>query len=246
MAQKSQQSKVLDILESIINTIMRVRTDDNTAGLRTADTDAAEVDWRAISLYLGGTLLQILVMILALWGLQEVAPAIPEQWAIYPALGFFTLVSVRSRLFSPLNNSRTRKTYDSVQRPGWAPPPLAFPLVWMTIGVLRVIASYWVWQAVGQNYLALPLVLFIIHLALGDTWNTIFTVENRFGAAVPVVLIGPLASSLVVTVAYWQATPRAGYLLAPMCIWLVVASVLVFEIWRLNGQEPWYPLKLQA
>lgn len=242
----AQKPKFLEVLEAIVNTIMGVQTDDNEAGLRVSHTEAAAVDWRAIGLYLGGTLLQILVMILALWGLQKATLTIPAQWAMCPALGFFTLVSVRSRLFSPLDNSRNRKTYNAVEQPNWAPPPLAFPLAWMTIGVLRVISSYWVWQAVGQNYLALPLVLFMIHLALGDTWNTIFTVESRLGAAVPVVLMGPLASSLVVTAAYWQAVPRAGYLLAPMCVWLIVASALVFEIWRLNGQEPWYPLKFQA
>ena len=242
MAQKSQ---VLEVLEAIVNTIMGVKTDDNAARLQASSPDAA-VDWRAVGLYVGGTLLQILVMILGLWGLQKVTLAIPAQWAMYPALGFFTLVSVRSRLFSPLDNTRSRATYNTFVRPNWAPPPLAFPFVWMTISVLRVISSYWIWQAVGQNYLALPLILFVIHLALGDTWNTIFTVEGRLGAAVPVVLAGPLASSLMVTAAYWQAIPLAGYLLVPMCIWLMVASALVFEIWRLNGQEPWYPMKLQG
>ena len=83
-----------------------------------------------------------------------------------------------------------------------------------------------------------------MHLALGDTWNTIFTVEGRLGAAVPVVVAGPLASSIVVAISYWAIVPLAGQLLLPMVIWLGVASALVIAIWRLNGAEPWYPLQL--
>ena len=83
----------------------------------------------------------------------------------------------------------------------------------------------------------------MVHLALGDTWNTIFTVQSRLGAALPVVLVGPLASAIVVTAAYGHAIARAGYLLIPMCVWLTIASLLVFDIWRLNGKEPLYPVK---
>ena len=165
---------------------------------------SAAVDWRAIALYVGGTVLQITVMILVLWGLNYTTQFMPESWMIYPAIGFFYVGKCAIASISPLDNTRSRKTYNAVEQPSWAPPPLTFPIIWMMIGVLRVLSSYWVWQAVGQDYLAFPLVLFMIHLALGDTWNTIFTVESRLGAAVPVVLVGPLASSLVVTAAYWQ------------------------------------------
>ena len=85
----------------------------------------------------------------------------------------------------------------------------------------------------------------MVHLALGDTWNTIFTVEGRLGAAVPVVLMGPLMSAIVVAALYWQVVPLAGQLLLPMVIWLGVASALVIAIWQLNGAEPWYPMPLK-
>ena len=96
----------------------------------------------------------------------------------------------------------------------------------------------------NQQFLVLPLIAFAVHLALGDTWNTIFTVEQRLGAAVPVVIFGPWLSALIVTIFYWQINPIAGIILAPSCMWLTVAVVLVFRIWQLNGKEPLYPLKL--
>ena len=232
-------------LESVVNTVMGVKKDDET--IRSSNPDVStEVDWTSIGKYIGGTFIQITVMIGALWGLQQGVSWVPENLRLYVAIAFFALISIRSRLFSPLDNTRSSRTYDSIQRPGWAPPPLAFPIVWMSIAVLRVISSCWIWQATGENFLSLPLVVFIIHLSLGDTWNTIFTVQSRLGAALPVVLLGPLASAIAVTSIYGLTIAKAGYLLIPMCIWLTIASLLVFDIWRLNGKEPLYPVKAVA
>ena len=96
----------------------------------------------------------------------------------------------------------------------------------------------------NQQFLVLPFIVFAVHLALGDTWNTIFTVQRRLGAAVPVVIFGPWLSALIVTILYWQINPIAGMILAPSCVWLTLAVVLVFRIWQLNGREPLYPVKL--
>ncbi|WP_225880383.1 TspO/MBR family protein [Anabaenopsis elenkinii] len=159
---------------------------------------------------------------------------------------FFAVLSIRSRIFSLLDNTRSRTTYDQVIRPRWSPPPLAFPIVWMIIAVLRVISSVLVWQTMNHQFLVLPLILFVVHLALGDTWNTIFTVERRLGAAVPVVILGPWLSALVVTAIYWETNPLAGMILSFSCVWLTVAAVLVWRIWQLNGSEPLYPLKLAS
>nr|CAD28152.1 TspO-like protein [Microchaete diplosiphon] len=169
---------------------------------------------------------------------------LPSWFSTLLAVLFFALLSIRSRIFSLLDNTRSRKTYDQVIRPRWAPPPLVFPIVWMIIAVLRVISSVLIWQQMHHQFLALPLILFVVHLALGDTWNTIFTVERRLGAAVPVVILGPWLSALVVTAIYWQTNPVAGMIFSFSCIWLTVAAVLVFRIWQLNGSEPLYPLKL--
>lgn len=237
----TEESDLLGKVEPIVNTIMGVKTEDVQQRRAAAETS---VDWAAIGIYTGGTLAQMGLMILALWGVQSLTQGFSGGVNVGVAIAFFALVSVRSRLFSPLNNARTRTTYSTVNRPGWAPPPLAFPIIWLSIGVLRVISSYLVWQASGQTYLTLPLAIFMMHLALGDTWNTVFTVEGRLGAAVPVVLVGPLASAIVVTGSYWKVVPLAGQLLLPMVIWLGVASALVISIWQLNGAEPLYPLIL--
>lgn len=237
----AEKANPLNKLRTMVNVIMGVQTEDT----KQRSVASAAVDWWAMAIYIGGTAVQMGIMIAILWGLQLITQGLSNGVQVGVAISFFTLVAIRSRLFSPLNNARTRTTYSNVVRPGWAPPPLAFPIIWMSIGVLRVISSYLVWQALGHVYLSLPLALFMVHLALGDTWNTIFTVEGRLGAAVPMVLVGPLASSIVVVASYWRVVPLAGQLLLPMVIWLGVASALVISIWRLNGVEPMYPLHLE-
>ncbi|MBT9310985.1 TspO/MBR family protein [Leptothoe kymatousa] len=240
----AEKSNPLNKVEPLVNSIMGVQTEDVKQRRASEAAASKAIDWSALGTYVGGTAVQMGAMIAALGLLQLTTQGLPSRVQVGIAIVFFILVSIRSRVFSPLNNARTRTTYSNVSRPGWAPPPLAFPIIWMSIGVLRVIASYLVWQALGQSYLSLPLVLFMVHLALGDTWNTIFTVEGRLGAAVPMVLVGPLLSAVVVVFAYWQTVALAGQLLLPMVIWLGVASALVIAIWQLNGAEPMYPLKL--
>ncbi|TVP59412.1 MAG: TspO protein [Nodularia sp. (in: Bacteria)] len=243
------QSNNTGILEKFVNTVMGVKpAKEQRPNASVATTQ--ELDINAILVYKLGTILQIGVMILVLVGMEKLIMLIDHNssfpsWSstVLTAL-FFAVLSIRSRIFSLLDNTRSRTTYDQVIRPRWSPPPLAFPIVWMIIAVLRVISSVLVWQEMNHQFLVLPLILFVVHLALGDTWNTIFTVERRLGAAVPVVILGPWLSALVVTGIYWQTVPLAGIILSFSCVWLTVAAALVFRIWQLNGSEPFYPLKL--
>ncbi|MEA5513428.1 TspO/MBR family protein [Nodularia sp. UHCC 0506] len=243
------QSNNTGILEKFVNTVMGLKPAKEQPPNASAAT-TQELDINAVLVYKLGTILQIGVMILVLLGMEKLIMLIDQNssfpsWfsTVLTAL-FFAVLSIRSRIFSLLDNTRSRTTYDQVIRPRWSPPPLAFPIVWMIIAVLRVISSVLVWQEMNHQFLVLPLILFVVHLALGDTWNTIFTVERRLGAAVPVVILGPWLSALVVTAIYWQTVPLAGMILSFSCIWLTVAAALVFRIWQLNGSEPLYPLKL--
>ena len=239
-----------DLFESSVRSVMGVK---EGASDKTVQTDLANPKWdRAATLnYFGATIIQVSVMT-ALLGLMDVGfnrlplDTLPSWSATAIACGFFAFITLRSRLFSLLDNTRNSGRYNAIQRPSWAPPPLAFPIVWMSIAVLRVVSAYLVWSTLGQTFLCWPLVLYVIHLSLGDTWNTIFTVEGRLGHAVPVVVVGPLLSVIVVTVSYYLTLPLAGWVIAPSAVWLAIATLLCISLWRLNGQEPLYPVVAKA
>ena len=121
------------------------------------------------------------------------------------------------------------------------PPPLVFPVVWTTMAGLRTAASVIVFQACGSTLLAAPLVAFMLHLCIGDTWNTINNVEQRLGVAVPGVLC-VWCGALAATFAYGSVSTLAARVLCPLNVWLTIAALLVHDIWRLNNTDGQYPL----
>ncbi|MEL6384154.1 MAG: tryptophan-rich sensory protein [Cyanobacteria bacterium J06626_18] len=235
-----------ELVKGSVNTVMGVKEATRD---KTIQTDLEDPQWdKAATLkYLGATLAQVTALTGLLWGMDFAldslnSETLPQGTMTAIACGFFAFVTLRSRLFSILDNTRNSGRYTSIQRPGWAPPPLAFPIVWMSIAVLRVVSSYLVWSAMGQTFLCVPLILFVVHLSLGDTWNTIFTVEGRLGAAVLMVILGPFLSVAVVTISYYQTLPLAGWIIFPSWVWLTIATMLCISLWQLNGKEPLYPV----
>eukprot|EP00439_Symbiodinium_sp_Y106_P082750 s923_g22.t1 len=172
------------------------------------------------------------------------------DWAVF---ALFFGMSLRSRIFSPLDNSRpdiqkatqgqATGGFNDRTMPSWTPPGFFFPIMWILIvAPLRAASSMMIWQQVGHLCDATILVL-MLHLCVGDTWNTVNNVERRLGAAVPGVLC-VWASALAASYAYFQVDPFAGQLLLPTCLWLTVAAALVTDTWRVNntsGAEPLFP-----
>ena len=151
---------------------------------------------------------------------------------------FMLFMSLRSRVFSPLDNSRPGASkndpvFKDRLRPSWTPPPLAFPLIWSTIALLRTISTVMIFQTTG-TLLSKPIFALMAHLSIGDTWNTINNVEKRLGTAVLGVAF-VWASAGYATYLYYDTLPLAGKVLFPSCVWLTVASFLVYSIWRMNS-----------
>lgn len=207
------------------------------------------MDWMAVLNYLSATGLQwslilTFLHILQIKGLNKMKDLlvpvlmIPVAEPLVFVLFFF--LSLRSRIFSPLTNTRPRASksdpvFKERVRPSWMPPPLAFPIIWTTITFLRTISSTLIYKTTGT--LLCPEVFAIMaHLSIGDTWNTINNVENRLGTAFGGVLF-VWGSVLYTVYKYYKTAPLAGYILAPSAVWLSVASFLVFSIWRLNYKE---------
>ena len=170
-------------------------------------------------------------------------------------VGFWFLFNaLRSRVFSPLNASRPKTSDEKTaiaerKRPSWMPPPLAFPVIWSSIALLRAFSSVAVFTVTGTlNHPAIFAML--AHLSIGDTWNSINNVEKRLGVAcvgVSVVLL----SVYNVVFQYLRVDRTAGILIAPSAVWISVATVLVWTIWNINPRadgtrEPLAPMTAKA
>lgn len=145
------------MLEQFVNTVMGVKAGNQQHYRDTLIATTQELDIRAILVYTLGTLLQIVVMILVLLGMEKLVILIDNNssfpsWFSTLLTGLlFALLSIRSRIFSLLDNTRSRQTYDQVIIPRWSPPPLVFPIVWMIIAALRVINFFCIDLAANES-----------------------------------------------------------------------------------------------
>jgi len=173
-------------------------------------------------------------------------------------LPIFYGLSLKSRTFNPLNNQRpnrdqalqkegeTQGFRDRVM-PSWTPPGVTFPIMWvLIIGPIRAYTSALVYQSNGHHLCDLTILALMLHLSMGDVWNTINNVEKRYGAAVPSVLVVSLLAANA-AYQYYQVDTLAGSLLGATLLWFTVASTLIADTWRLNPdpltqqRDPLYP-----
>lgn len=223
--------------------------------------DNNRLDVGAMTKYVAAIAVQMSLLTGLLSGLDGLAKICNVQSLPFGATTMlFYVLSLRSRIFNPLANRRPSvKTLEAgsgadVPRrimPKWTPPGPVFPVVWiLLVGPLRAVSSSLVYQTTHR--LAHPAILaLMLHLSIGDVWNTVNNVERRYGAAVPGVLL-VWASKAFAASHYFQVNPVAGKLLALPLVWLTIASALVASTWRLNplsttGKlDKWYPTQGQA
>jgi tryptophan-rich sensory protein len=124
--------------------------------------------------------------------------------------------------------------YAALAKPAWTPPDAVFGPVWTTLYVLMGIAAWLVWREVGFSGARTALVLFILQLGLNALWSYLF-----FGAHQPMIAFFEIVVLWLVIlftlVGFWKVKPLAGALLLPYLCWVGFASVLNFQLWRLNA-----------
>jgi tryptophan-rich sensory protein len=90
------------------------------------------------------------------------------------------------------------------------------------------------WRKGGIAAAPTPIVLFLIQLGLNTAWSILFFGLRMPGLAFFEILLLWLAI-LATAIAFWRSLPIAGYLFIPYLVWVALAAVLNFTIWRLNG-----------
>lgn len=173
---------------------------------------------------------------------------------------FLYAFSLRSSLFSILPNTNSdsegsklteegNQEYNKRNIPSWTPPGIAFVLGWplLTFG-LRAVTGAMVVQASGGQYASPAIMSLMLHLSLGNLWNTVSNVERRLG--VSVVLIYSLwLSKAFAALQFYMVKPLAGKLLALTLTWITAAVALATRTWQINPDlntgklEPLVPMQ---
>jgi tryptophan-rich sensory protein len=136
------------------------------------------------------------------------------QWATYP-----NLVS----------------WYAGLIKPSFNPPNWIFAPVWTALYLLM---AYSVWRVLkvadGDAERRNALVLFFLQLAFNAGWSWLFFALNSPLAGI--LNIVPQFLLILATIARFRRLDLVAALcLVPLAVWVAFASVLNFEIWRLNG-----------
>ena len=135
-------------------------------------------------------------------------------------------------------NTTTQGWYMELVKPGWAPEPSVFGVVWSVLYVMIAIAFiYTTWRTFGASGAsAWPKYIFYIFL-FNLFVNVIFT-PIQFGlrnlplAMVDIVLI--LASCLALVYYIFPYSKWTAILLAPYTLWVCIATALQASITYLN------------
>jgi benzodiazapine receptor len=189
----------------------------------------------------------------------------------------FYFLALKSRIFNPMSNTRptNRKTKEVEvvdndnnvsssssttppspiqppprKMPTWTPPGIVFPIVWLLIiGPLRAVSSSIIYKMNGGVYADMNTIGWLmVHLSIGDVWNTINNIERRYGTSVLGVL-GVWISAAVAAYHYYQVSTLAGIVLSIPVVWLTIATSLIFRTWQINPNpitgtiESWIPTK---
>jgi translocator protein len=123
--------------------------------------------------------------------------------------------------------------YATLAKPSWNPPNWLFGPVWTALYVCMSVAAWLVWRQGGLQQARTPLTLFAVQLALNAGWSWLFFWFHMPGPAFVEILV-LLTAIAATTIAFWPRSLAAGILMLPYLGWVAFASVLNFEIWRLN------------
>lgn len=125
--------------------------------------------------------------------------------------------------------------YATLVKPDFNPPNWIFGPVWTCLYGLMAYSVWRIWNLPAN----LPgrstaLLLFYVQLALNALWSWMFFgLNNPMAGLIDIV---PQWLLILATIHNSRRLDlRAAYCLAPLAAWVAFATMLNFEIWRLNG-----------
>ena len=149
-------------------------------------------------------------------------------------LAFVAVCATAALVGSAFTEPSIPEWYGSLVKPSFTPPSWLFGPVWSVLYFAMAIAGWLVWRRQRESSTTLPLVLFGGQLLLNVLWSVLF-----FGLQAPGIALIEILTLWVMILAtllsFWRISPIAGWLFVPYLAWVSFASILNFEIWRLNS-----------
>ncbi len=144
---------------------------------------------------------------------------------------FLAIVFIIAALGGLATGSSVSTWYLTLNKPPFNPPGWIFGPVWTTLYIMIGISGWMVYKKTCWNSTALN--VYFVQLVLNGIWSPVF-----FGLRQPMwafFIIVLLWVSIVLTLFQFKKVEvKAMVLLLPYFLWVSFASILNYEIWRLN------------
>ena len=124
--------------------------------------------------------------------------------------------------------------YAKLNKPSWQPPNWLFGPVWTTLYILMGVALFLVWKSGARQTLKqTAFLLFALQLTLNFFWSIIFFNQHQIGWALAEIIV--LWIFILLTIfSFSKINKAAGWLLVPYISWVSFATILNYNIWKLN------------
>lgn len=155
----------------------------------------------------------------------------------FAAVGLTALPYLGGLYGAYVTRKEVKNWYQTLHRPSWCPPNVAFPIVWTGLYTGMGYGSYLVWKELGDfDDAVVPLGLYGLQLALNWAWTPIFFGAHKLKWALIEILF--LTGTVGATMMSWYPISRtATLLMTPYLAWLCLASSLTYCIWRDNPED---------
>ena len=125
--------------------------------------------------------------------------------------------------------------YQSLEKPSWNPPDVAFPIGWTIIYALNTAAIVNAWRAAPTPKVSDTIIgLFALNAFLNITWSMIFfRIQRPDWAFIEVMLLW--LSILAMIVYCGRHSKSSAALFTPYLLWVTFAAALNWAVVDLNG-----------
>jgi benzodiazapine receptor len=123
--------------------------------------------------------------------------------------------------------------YRNLKKPELIPPSIAFSIVWSILYLLFGISMYYSIYNKSYWYWIIP----VVHLALNLSFTPVMFGANNLLLAFIITILTLFTSLMIILQFYVTKNIMSIFLLIPYVLWLVFASYLAYDIYKLNDIE---------
>lgn len=123
--------------------------------------------------------------------------------------------------------------YATLNKPAFNPPNWIFAPVWIFLYILMGISFYLIWIKSDVPNFGFLLSVFLFQLVLNVFWTIIFFgLKSPLYAFIEIIILWIMI--LICIISFYPVSKAASILLIPYILWVSLASILNFSLWRLN------------